>query len=166
MIHPLSSFSVLIPSSYRRAKSLEWWSSFRKDCLFSDLNNLADLSVSPLSHDLLGITENELVANFDEYIQRLVLLIIEQMVETLEIFSRKMTFAGGAASVTFDCHQQQDNNHSQFNIVTSSIFIALVFLQLILSCIVDKAPATVVAPPRELVSHKYYKGILTLMLLS
>ncbi|MEZ4852416.1 MAG: AAA family ATPase [Bacteroidia bacterium] len=45
-------------------------SKFSKVSLFSDLNNLTDLTISSLSHDLLGITHEELEANFEEYIQQ------------------------------------------------------------------------------------------------
>ncbi|MCP3929583.1 MAG: AAA family ATPase [Bacteroidetes bacterium] len=44
-------------------------SKFSKVSLFSDLNNLTDLTIHSLSHDLLGITQKELVANFKEYIE-------------------------------------------------------------------------------------------------
>lgn len=44
-------------------------SKFSKVSLFSDLNNLTDLSVdNPLSNDLLGITHNELLIYFEEYL--------------------------------------------------------------------------------------------------
>jgi hypothetical protein len=44
-------------------------SKFSKVSLFSDLNNLTDLSIGhPFSNDLLGITHDELLDNFDEYI--------------------------------------------------------------------------------------------------
>lgn len=45
-------------------------SKFSKVSLFSDLNNLLDLTVHPLSHDLLGITHSELLAYFETYIAR------------------------------------------------------------------------------------------------
>jgi len=44
-------------------------SKFSKVSLFSDLNNLTDLTIDPLSHDLLGITHDELLSYFEEYIQ-------------------------------------------------------------------------------------------------
>ncbi|MEM8527182.1 MAG: AAA family ATPase [Bacteroidota bacterium] len=43
-------------------------SKFSKVSLFSDLNNLTDLSNSKLAHDLTGITHEELLANFSEHI--------------------------------------------------------------------------------------------------
>jgi Holliday junction resolvase-like predicted endonuclease len=43
-------------------------SKFSKVSLFSDLNNLTDLSKSPLANDLLGITQSELETNFKEHI--------------------------------------------------------------------------------------------------
>ncbi len=44
-------------------------SKFSKVSLFSDLNNLTDLSIHSLSHDLLGITQEELLANFGAHIR-------------------------------------------------------------------------------------------------
>lgn len=43
-------------------------SKFAKVSLFSDLNNLTDLSIHALSNDLLGITREELLANFQPHI--------------------------------------------------------------------------------------------------
>jgi len=45
-------------------------SKFSKVSIFSDLNNLTDLTIDPLSIDLVGITQQELLLNFEEYIQR------------------------------------------------------------------------------------------------
>jgi hypothetical protein len=44
-------------------------SKFSKVSLFSDLNNLLDLSKSPLANDLLGIVQEELEFYFEEYIE-------------------------------------------------------------------------------------------------
>jgi len=44
-------------------------SKFSKVSLFSDLNNLQDLTMSPLGYDLLGITHDELLEYFNDYIQ-------------------------------------------------------------------------------------------------
>ena len=47
-------------------------SKFSKVSLFSDLNNLTDLSIEdPLSNDLLGITQSELLSYFDSYIDEI-----------------------------------------------------------------------------------------------
>ncbi len=43
-------------------------SKFSKVSLFSDLNNLTDLSMHPLSADLLGITQEELLEYFQDYL--------------------------------------------------------------------------------------------------
>ncbi|MFT6150509.1 MAG: hypothetical protein ACJAUH_003214 [Saprospiraceae bacterium] len=43
-------------------------SKFSRVSLFSDLNNLKDLSKSPLASDLLGITQKELEHSFEKYI--------------------------------------------------------------------------------------------------
>ena len=45
-------------------------SKFSKVSLFSDLNNLQDLTIDPLAYDLLGITHDELLKYFEkDYIQ-------------------------------------------------------------------------------------------------
>ncbi|MEM8523110.1 MAG: AAA family ATPase [Bacteroidota bacterium] len=44
-------------------------SKFSKVSLFSDLNNLTDLTISPLAKDLVGITHEELLENFSDRIQ-------------------------------------------------------------------------------------------------
>ncbi|NJL75740.1 MAG: AAA family ATPase [Saprospiraceae bacterium] len=48
-------------------------SKFSKVSLFSDLNNLTDLTMHPLSNDLLGITQEELLHYFDPYIEQVTL---------------------------------------------------------------------------------------------
>ena len=45
-------------------------SKFSKVSLFSDLNNLTDLTISRLSTDLTGITQEEMEAYFEPHIQR------------------------------------------------------------------------------------------------
>jgi len=45
-------------------------SKFSKVSIFSDLNNLTDLTIHQLSHDLLGITKEELLTYFDGHIQQ------------------------------------------------------------------------------------------------
>ncbi|MCB0842502.1 MAG: ATP-binding protein [Bacteroidetes bacterium] len=44
-------------------------SKFSKVSLFSDLNNLTDLTIDRLSDDLLGITQDELLTYFTDYIK-------------------------------------------------------------------------------------------------
>ena len=44
-------------------------SKFNKVSLFSDLNNLTDLTIDPISHDLVGITNPEIDFYFQEHIQ-------------------------------------------------------------------------------------------------
>ena len=46
---------------------------FGKVSVFSDLNNLEDISMSFEYHDICGITEQEMLSNFDGYIERLAL---------------------------------------------------------------------------------------------
>ena len=43
-------------------------SKFSKVSIFSDLNNLTDLTIDPLSIDVVGITQQELLHNFKDYI--------------------------------------------------------------------------------------------------
>lgn len=43
-------------------------SKFSKVSLFSDLNNLTDLTINRLSDDLLGITQDELIIHFSDHI--------------------------------------------------------------------------------------------------
>ena len=45
---------------------------------------------------------------FDKDIQRLTLLVIEQIVEALEIFSREMSFAAGFILAAPECHPQKN----------------------------------------------------------
>lgn len=45
-------------------------SKFSKVSIFSDLNNLIDLTIRQINSDLVGITEQELLANFEPYIQQ------------------------------------------------------------------------------------------------
>jgi len=47
-------------------------SKFSKISLFSDLNNLTDLTLHPSSKDLLGITHQELLTYFPDYIEKAV----------------------------------------------------------------------------------------------
>ena len=44
---------------------------FGKVSVFSDLNNLEDISMSLEYHDICGITEQEMLSNFDGHIERL-----------------------------------------------------------------------------------------------
>lgn len=45
-------------------------SKFAKVSIFSDLNNLVDITIDPLTHKLVGITRQELVDNFQPHIKR------------------------------------------------------------------------------------------------
>lgn len=46
-------------------------SKFSKVSIFSDLNNLTDLTIDPMTNDLLGITQEELETNFAPYIEQI-----------------------------------------------------------------------------------------------
>ena len=50
---------------------------------------------------------------FDKDIQRLTLLVIEQIIETLEIFSREMASAGRFVPVAPECHPEKNDNDGQ-----------------------------------------------------
>jgi hypothetical protein len=64
----LSTLKGLDVQGYLKFLFITGVSKFSKVSLFSDLNNLMDLSKSPLTNDLLGITQAELEANFDAHI--------------------------------------------------------------------------------------------------
>jgi hypothetical protein len=63
-----SPLKDLDSQGYLRFLFITGVSKFSRVSLFSDLNNLMDLSKSPLSSDLLGITQEELEANFKHHI--------------------------------------------------------------------------------------------------
>ncbi len=65
-----SPLKDLEADNYLRFLFVTGVSKFSKVSLFSDLNNLTDLSISPVAHDLLGITESELLQYFPLYIQQ------------------------------------------------------------------------------------------------
>lgn len=58
-------------------------SKFTKVSIFSDLNNLTDLTMDPRTATLLGYTQDELEANFPDYIVRLAGAIGKTDAETL-----------------------------------------------------------------------------------
>ncbi|HAS82575.1 MAG TPA: AAA family ATPase [Verrucomicrobia bacterium] len=59
-------------------------SKFTKVSIFSDLNNLTDLTMDARAATLLGYTQSELEANFQDYIDRLAGAIVKTRVETLD----------------------------------------------------------------------------------
>ncbi len=59
-------------------------SKFTKVSIFSDLNNLTDLTMDPRTATLLGYTQDELEANFPDYIGRLAGTIGKTYAETLD----------------------------------------------------------------------------------
>ena len=64
-----SPLKGLEANGYLRFLFVTGVSKFSKVSLFSDLNNLTDLSMHTLSNDLLGITHQELLADFQPHIQ-------------------------------------------------------------------------------------------------
>ncbi len=63
-------------------------SKFAKVSIFSDLNNLTDLTMSVRSATLLGYTQSELESNFPDYIKRLAGSIGKNDAETLDELRR------------------------------------------------------------------------------
>ena len=70
--------------SSQRFALLTGVSKFTKVSIFSDLNNLTDLTMSIHSATLLGYTQTELEANFSDYIERLADAIGRDNTETLD----------------------------------------------------------------------------------
>ncbi|MEM9887327.1 MAG: AAA family ATPase [Bacteroidota bacterium] len=72
-------------------------SKFSKVSLFSDLNNLTDLSIHALSHDLLGITQKELEQNFASHIEKAALkfqLSKEDLLEAMKTWYNGYSYDG------------------------------------------------------------------------
>ncbi len=72
-------------------------SKFSKVSLFSDLNNLTDLSISPVAHDLLGITQEELLQYFDSHIQRSakrLRMSVEELLTGIQLWYNGYSFDG------------------------------------------------------------------------
>ncbi|MEM1119269.1 MAG: AAA family ATPase, partial [Bacteroidota bacterium] len=65
-----SPLKGLEAKGYLRFLFITGVSKFSHVSLFSDLNNLKDLTISNMAHDLVGITPTELLDYFDDYIQR------------------------------------------------------------------------------------------------
>ncbi|MFW5802431.1 MAG: ATP-binding protein [Verrucomicrobiota bacterium] len=59
-------------------------SKFSKVSIFSDLNNLTDLTMSRQAATLLGYTQEEVEANFPDYIERLARTMNTSVAETLD----------------------------------------------------------------------------------
>ncbi len=87
---------------YQRFVLLTGVSKFSKVSIFSDLNNLTDLTMHKSASTLLGYTEEELHENFSEYIDQLALETEETVDETknaLRKWYNGYRFSGKAASV-------------------------------------------------------------------
>jgi len=77
-------------------------SKFSKVSIFSDLNNLTDLTMDPRTATLLGYTQTELEANFPDYIERLAAGIGKSREETLDelrVWYKGYRFEEGAETV-------------------------------------------------------------------
>lgn len=91
-------------------------SKFSKVSLFSDLNNLTDLSISPVAHDLLGITHTELLQYFNVYIQDAALQTKRSQEELLQ--GIKLWYNG----YSFDGETQLYNPYSLLNFFEQNRF--------------------------------------------
>jgi hypothetical protein len=69
--------------SHQRFALITGVSKFAKVSIFSDLNNLTDLTMDPRTATLLGYTQDELESNFPDYIERLAGAIGRTNAETL-----------------------------------------------------------------------------------
>ncbi|MFK7981034.1 MAG: AAA family ATPase [Saprospiraceae bacterium] len=72
-------------------------SKFSKVSLFSDLNNLTDLSMHPWSKDLLGITQIELLQYFDAYIEKgieVFNILKEELLKRIKLWYNGYSFDG------------------------------------------------------------------------
>ncbi|MEM6318552.1 MAG: AAA family ATPase, partial [Bacteroidota bacterium] len=72
-------------------------SKFSKVSLFSDLNNLTDLTLSPQANDLTGITQQELLENFEEYLEKGAMELKvsrEKLLELIQLWYNGYTFDG------------------------------------------------------------------------
>jgi len=81
----LKQFYAVIKAteSHQRFALITGVSKFTKVSIFSDLNNLTDLTMDPRTATLLGYTQDELEANFPDYIARLAGAIGKTDAETL-----------------------------------------------------------------------------------
>lgn len=64
-----SAFKDLNKNGHLRFLFVTGVSKFNKVSLFSDLNNLTDLTIDPISHDLVGITNEEIDFYLKEHIE-------------------------------------------------------------------------------------------------
>ncbi|MEM1119554.1 MAG: AAA family ATPase [Bacteroidota bacterium] len=91
-------------------------SKFSKVSLFSDLNNLVDLSISAQAHDLTGITEKELLAYFPDHIERAARAFQMSKAELLEGVA--LWYDG----YSFEGHTKLYNPFSLLNFFSENVF--------------------------------------------
>ncbi len=70
LFSPLKSFEA---EGYLKLLFITGVSKFTKVSIFSDLNNLTELTIDPLAKDVVGITHQELNNYFEDYIQNIAL---------------------------------------------------------------------------------------------
>mgnify|MGYP006279146825 CR=1 FL=1 len=88
--------------SFQRFVLLTGVSKFSRVSVFSDLNNLTDLTMSRQAATLLGYTHEEVEANFPDYIQRLADdqgITVEQVLQTLRDWYDGYRFEETASTV-------------------------------------------------------------------
>ncbi len=108
-------------------------SKFSKVSIFSDLNNLTDLTMSPHSATLLGYTQQELESNFEGYIQRLAQkqnLSYEQTLDMLRDWYNGYRFHHQAESVynpvsVMKCFQEKEFQNYWFETGTPAFLLEL-----------------------------------------
>ena len=131
----LKSFYSVIKSTeaYQRFVLLTGVSKFSKVSVFSDLNNLTDLTMRGSEATLLGYTQSELEANFPDYIERLAAhggTSVEQTLADLRDWYDGYRFHYAAEPVynpvsTMKCFQEQEYKNYWFETGTPTFLIAL-----------------------------------------
>ena len=106
-------------------------SKFSKVSIFSDLNNLTDLTMSRKSATLLGYTQDELEDNFPEYISELskeLNISYEETLEELRVWYNGYRFHSNAQTVynpvsTMKCFQELEFKNYWFETGTPTFLI-------------------------------------------
>ena len=106
-------------------------SKFSKVSIFSDLNNLTDLTMSRKSATLLGYTQDELEDNFPEYISELskeLNISYEETLEELRVWYNGYRFHSNAQTVynpvsTMKCFQELEFKNYWFETGTPAFLI-------------------------------------------
>jgi hypothetical protein len=108
-------------------------SKFSKVSIFSDLNNLTDLTMAPNAATLLGYRQEEVEANFPDYIQRLAehrKMSVDQTLEALRSWYNGYKFHQDAPTVynpvsLMKCFDNQEFKNYWFETGTPTFLIEL-----------------------------------------